>query len=71
MKNELKVSMERQLKIKYGVSIEEASKGEIFSSLSSALMETIIDNWNNTNKIYSKGKQAYYLSAEYLMGRAL
>ncbi|WP_297632982.1 glycogen/starch/alpha-glucan phosphorylase [uncultured Clostridium sp.] len=71
MKNELRESMERQLKIKYGVSLEEASKGEIFWSLSSALMETIIDNWNNTNKVYGEGKQAYYLSAEYLMGRAL
>ena len=34
-------------------------------------METIIDDWNNTTELYREGKQAYYLSAEYLMGRAL
>ena len=71
MKQKLKNAMERQLKIKYGVSLDEAEKGEIFSSLSSALMENIVDDWSNTNKIYSEGKQAYYLSAEYLMGRTL
>ena len=71
MIEELKKSMERELKIRYGVSLKEADAGQIFSSLSSALMETIIDDWNNTKEVYEKGKQAYYFSAEYLMGRAL
>lgn len=71
MREELKKSMERELKIKYGVSLKEADAGQIFSSLSSALMETIVDDWNNTKEVYEKGKQAYYFSAEYLMGRAL
>lgn len=71
MREELKKSMERELKIRYGVSLKEADAGQIFSSLSSALMETIIDDWNNTKEVYEKGKQAYYFSAEYLMGRAL
>ncbi|MGL5086302.1 MAG: glycogen/starch/alpha-glucan phosphorylase, partial [Clostridium sp.] len=67
----LKKNIEKQLKIKYGVGIKDASSGEIFSGLSSALMETLVDDWNDTKVVYSKGKQAYYLSAEYLMGRAL
>ncbi|STA98714.1 glycogen/starch/alpha-glucan phosphorylase [Clostridium baratii] len=71
MREELKKSMERELKIRYGVSLKEADSGQIFSSLSSALMETIIDDWNNTKEVYEKDKQAYYFSAEYLMGRAL
>lgn len=71
MREKLKKSMERELKIRYGVSLKEADAGQIFSSLSSALMETIIDDWNNTKEVYEKGKQAYYFSAEYLMGRAL
>ncbi|OPX47659.1 glycogen/starch/alpha-glucan phosphorylase [Clostridium thermobutyricum] len=71
MKELIKEGLKRQLKIKYGTDIEHANKGEIFSSLSTALMETIIDDWNNTTQLYREGKQAFYLSAEYLMGRAL
>lgn len=71
MRNELKKSMERELKIRYGVGLEDADAGQIFSSLSASLMETIVDNWNNTQEVYEEGKQAYYFSAEYLMGRAL
>ena len=71
MKELIKEGLKRQLKIKYGTDIEHANKGEIFSSLSTALMETIIDDWNNTTELYREGKQAFYLSAEYLMGRAL
>ncbi|MGL4572593.1 MAG: glycogen/starch/alpha-glucan phosphorylase [Clostridium sp.] len=70
-KIELKNSIERELKIKYGVSLEKADNGEIFSSLSAVLMGMIVDNWNETTNIYEKEKQAYYFSAEYLMGRAL
>lgn len=71
MREELKKSMERELKIRYGVGLKEADAGQIFSSLSSALMGTIVDDWNNTQEVYEGGKQAYYFSAEYLMGRAL
>ncbi|MEG2588102.1 MAG: glycogen/starch/alpha-glucan phosphorylase, partial [Cetobacterium sp.] len=53
------------------MSLEKADNGEIFSSLSSVLMGMIVDNWNETTNIYEKEKQAYYFSAEYLMGRAL
>lgn len=71
MREELKKSMERELKIRYGVGLKDADAGQIFSSLSAALMETVVDNWNNTQEVYEEGKQAYYFSAEYLMGRAL
>ncbi len=71
MREELKKSMERELKIRYGVGLKDADAGQIFGSLSSALMGTIVDDWNNTQEVYEGGKQAYYFSAEYLMGRAL
>ncbi|MBU3103265.1 glycogen/starch/alpha-glucan phosphorylase [Clostridium gasigenes] len=67
----MKNDIEKQLKIKYGVGIEEATGGEIFSALSTSLMGLVVDNWKDTKEVYSTGKQAYYLSAEYLMGRAL
>ena len=34
-------------------------------------MEDIAEDWYETNKLYSQKKQAYYFSAEFLMGRAL
>lgn len=71
MKNRLKESIERNIKVKYGVNLVEATEGEIFSALSTSLMETIMDDWNNTNEVYSKEKNAYYISSEFLMGRAL
>lgn len=67
----IKNLMEKYLKIKFGVSFDKANEDEIFSALSSALMESLIDNWNNTEEVYGGHKNAYYLSAEYLMGRAL
>ncbi|SFU29142.1 maltodextrin phosphorylase [Clostridium sp. DSM 8431] len=70
-KENLKISMLRYLKVKYGKGIEEALSYEIFNSLSMALLEFIIDDWKKTQELYLEGKQAFYFSAEYLMGRAL
>ncbi|WP_194192358.1 glycogen/starch/alpha-glucan phosphorylase [Clostridium chrysemydis] len=70
-KNELKANMERELKVNYGVNLKEADNGQIFAALSKALVGTIVDDWSNTTDLYNEDKQAYYLSAEYLMGRAL
>ena len=71
IKEDIKQSIERYLKVKYAKTIDKALDNEIFNALSLTLMERIVDNWNQTTNTYSKSKQAYYLSAEYLMGRAL
>ncbi len=68
---ELKNNIKRYCLVKYGKDIKEANEVEIFNSLSLALLEDIVPNWIDTKKAYSKKKQAYYLSPEYLMGRAL
>ena len=70
-KEQLRVGMEKFLKVKYGKTLDKALDFEVFNALSLTLMEEIVDNWNATTEVYSEGKQAYYLSAEYLMGRAL
>lgn len=70
-KQELKANMEKYCKVKYGKSISKALDYQIWNCLSSALLESIVDNWEETSETYSKQKRAYYLSAEYLMGRAL
>ena len=67
----LKNNMNRYCKVKYGKTIDKALDYEIFNALSMALLEEKIDDWNATKELYSDKKQAYYLSAEFLMGRAL
>ncbi len=70
-KQEIRAGIERNLKVKYGKTLEKAVDYEIFNALSLVLLENIVDDWNATTELYSNGKKAYYLSAEYLMGRAL
>lgn len=67
----LKTNIEKYCNVKYGKSLSEAENYEIFNAVSLALLEEIIPDWNNTAKLYNTGKRAYYISAEYLMGRAL
>ncbi|WP_238906334.1 MULTISPECIES: glycogen/starch/alpha-glucan phosphorylase [unclassified Clostridium] len=70
-KEHFKDAVLRNLKMSYGKTIEDAKEYQIFNSVSKALMEEIIDDWDKTTKLYDEGRKAYYLSAEYLMGRAL
>ncbi len=70
-KQTLRDNMNRYLKVKYGKTLEMAKDYEIFNALSLALLESKVDDWNATKELYSTKKQAYYLSAEFLMGRAL
>jgi len=62
-----------RLKRHYGKTLEESAPQEIYSVVSDTVMELILDNWLETRKAqFDQGnKQAYYLSAEFLMGRAL
>ncbi|WP_238915233.1 glycogen/starch/alpha-glucan phosphorylase [Clostridium sp. YIM B02555] len=63
--------IERYLKVKHGVKLKDAKDYEIFNALSLTILEEIVDDWNETSDTYNRGRMAYYLSAEYLMGRAL
>ena len=56
-----------------GTSLKNASKQEIYTALSLALRERIMERWISTNEKYSDQdvKQLFYFSQEYLMGRAL
>ena len=70
-KQEIKEGIERYLKVKHGVSLKNAKDYEIFNAVSLTILESIVDDWNDTKETYNRGRMAYYLSAEYLMGRAL
>jgi starch phosphorylase len=61
------------VKTLYRKTLKEASKQQIFQAVCYAVKDTIIDNWMDTQKAYEKKdpKTVYYLSMEFLMGRAL
>ena len=72
-KEEFKKSVRENVKMLYRKTIEEASQEQIFQAVSLAVKDVIIDNWLLTQKQYEKDdpKIVYYLSMEFLMGRAL
>ena len=70
-KEQIIEGIERYLKVKHGVKVKDAKDYEIFNALSLTVLEEIVDDWNDTSDAYNRGRMAYYLSAEYLMGRAL
>jgi starch phosphorylase len=62
-----------RLKRHYGKKLTDSTPQELYSVVSDTVMEFILDNWLETRSLTEeKGvKQAFYLSAEFLMGRAL
>ncbi len=68
---DFKTEMERLLLLKYGCTPKEASPQELHGALSECLMERIVPVWNECRERYAKGRQVSYLSAEFLVGRAV
>ena len=60
---------EAQLKYTYDVSLQEATPQELHEALGEAVMMAISDNWNNSKRKRMHNRKAYYISAEYLIGR--
>lgn len=61
------------MKITSRKTLDEASQLEKYQGVAYALKDFIIDQWIATHKEYEKqdAKTVYYLSMEFLMGRAL
>jgi len=61
------------VKTLYRKNIEEANDQEIFQAVGYAIKDAIVDHWMTTQKEYEKKdpKIVYYMSMEFLMGRAL
>ena len=72
-KEEFKKAVKENVKMLYRKTIDEATQQQIFQAVSLAVKDVIIDNWLATQKQYEKDdpKIVYYLSMEFLMGRAL
>ena len=60
---------EAQLKYTYDVSLHEATPQELHEALGEAVMMAISENWNNSKHRRMGARKAYYISAEYLIGR--
>ena len=60
---------EAQLKYTYDVSLQEATAQELHEALGQAVMMAISDNWNHSKHTRMHQRKAYYISAEYLVGR--
>jgi len=61
------------VKTLYRKTIDEATQQQVFQAVCYAVKDDIIDRWIATHKEYEKEnvKTVYYLSMEFLMGRAL
>ncbi len=72
-KETFKEEVRNNIKNLYRKTIEEASGQQIFQAVSLAVKDTIIDNWLATQEVMEKEdpKTVYYMSMEFLMGRAL
>ncbi len=62
-----------RLRRQYGKDISQANSHDLFDAVSASVQELIMPAWMETRRQYEAKptKQVYYLSAEFLMGRAL
>ena len=72
-KEAFKAAVKENVKTLYRKKIEEASKQQIFQAVSYAVKDIIMDDWFETQNKYEEDnvKTVYYMSMEFLMGRAL
>ncbi|MDD6194592.1 MAG: glycogen/starch/alpha-glucan phosphorylase [Lachnospiraceae bacterium] len=72
-KKEFKKQIKENVKNLYRKEFEEASNQEVYQAVALAIKDEVIDNWLATQKTMEKKdpKTVYYMSMEFLMGRAL
>ena len=68
-----KRDVRNNVKTLFRKEVEEATPQQLFQAVSYAVKEAIIDDWLATQKQYEKDdpKTVYYMSMEFLLGRAL
>ena len=72
-KEEFKQEVKDNLKTLFRRSIKDATQVQLFQAVAFAVKDYIVDMWMETHKQYEEqdAKTVYYLSMEFLMGRAL
>ena len=72
-KEAFKKEVKENVKILFRKTLQEADEQQIYQAVCYAIKDTVIEKWMETQKAYEKQdpKTVYYLSMEFLMGRAL
>jgi len=72
-KENFKAYFLQKLEMTYGKTFEDSTSSDHFQILGHMIREYVSTNWISTNEAYRKnqGKQVYYLSIEFLLGRLL
>ncbi|WMJ85273.1 glycogen/starch/alpha-glucan phosphorylase [Anaerocolumna sp. MB42-C2] len=72
-KEEFKRGVESYVKLLFRKTLKEATNQQIFHGVAYSVKNMIIEDWMNTHRVYEEEdvKTVYYLSMEFLMGRAL
>ena len=72
-KEKFKKELESNVRMMFRRKLEEATPQQIYQAVAYSVKDDIIDNWIETHKAYEKQdkKMVYYMSMEFLMGRAL
>lgn len=72
-KAEFKESFLKRLEMLYGKSFSESSERDHYQTIGNMIREYVSNDWIKTNERYlaAEGKQVYYLSIEYLLGKLL
>ena len=72
-KETFKKQVKENVKALFRKTLEEANEQQLYQAVAYTVKDTMIDNWLDTQKAYEKQdtKIVYYLSMEFLMGRAL
>ena len=72
-KKEFIQSVETNIKTMYRKRLDEANKQEVFQAVSNTVEDMIMDQWMATQQTLAEEdpKMVYYMSMEFLMGRAL
>lgn len=72
-KKDFKEAILENIKIQFRKTIDQVSEEQIFQAVAYAIRDIIVDQWIETHKTYEEedAKTVYYLSMEFLMGRAL
>ena len=72
-KEKFKKELESNVRMLFRRKLEEAPPQPMYQAVAYSVKDDIIDNWIETHKAYEKQdkKMVYYMSMEFLMGRAL
>ena len=72
-KRRLKIDIESNLRLLFRKTIQDATPQQVYQAVAYAVKDRVVNDWIITHRTYDekKAKKLYYLSMEFLVGRAL